>query len=56
MNTQHHYSTWLCIFCRKQYSYKEDKKHFKTVNHQNNKTVWQDTLLSHPLAKNKAQK
>ena len=52
MNTQHHYSIWFCIFCRQQYFYKDIKKHFKAINHQNNKYMWRDALLSHPLVKN----
>ena len=40
------------IFCRQQYFYKDIKKHFKTINHHNNKATWKDVLLSHPLVKN----
>ena len=52
MKKQYDFCVWFCMFCRQQYFYKDIKKHFQTINHHNNKVIWQDTLLSHPLVKN----
>ena len=47
MKKQYDFCVWFCMFCRQQYFYKDIKKHFQTINHHNNKVIWQDTLLSH---------